>query len=119
MAVALVGAPQDRAPVGVSAIVLHFRNPPDPMALARALERDVTLVDPQPRTLAGQPVLSHHGDGPLPGGPGSGSSDDQKWADLAGSRTFSGLPGSGPPYDQKRADLAAWVGTPSVGSSTG
>ena len=62
VAVALVGTPQDRAPVGVTVVVLVLRAPPQPLDLARRLERDVTLVDPMPKALAGQPVLSHEGD---------------------------------------------------------
>jgi hypothetical protein len=63
--VTLVDTPQDLAPVGVAVVAMELREPPDPLALARDLERDVPLVDPQPKSLGGQPVLSHEGDATL------------------------------------------------------
>lgn len=62
VATMLVGTPQDLAPVGVAVAAFVFRAPPDPLRLASLLERDVTLVAPRPKTLAGQPVLGHEGD---------------------------------------------------------
>jgi len=62
VATTLVGTPQDLAPVGVTVAAFVFRRPPEPVRLASLLERDVTLVDPKPKTLADQPVLGHDGD---------------------------------------------------------
>ena len=62
VATTLVGTPQDLAPVGVAVAAFVFRSPPDPLRLASRLERDVTLVSPRPKTLAGHPVLGHEGD---------------------------------------------------------
>lgn len=63
-AAALVSTPQDTTP-GVSVVAFTRPTPPDAATLAGELRRDVTLVDPLPRTLAGQPVLFHDGDATL------------------------------------------------------
>ena len=62
VATRLVGTPEDLAPVGVTVAAFRFPVPPEPQQLASQLEQDVTLVDPRPKELAGQPVLSHEGD---------------------------------------------------------
>jgi hypothetical protein len=62
VAVAVVGTPQDLSPAGVTVVAFVLGTPPDPLELARQLERDVPLTDPRPKTLAGQPVLSHEDD---------------------------------------------------------
>jgi hypothetical protein len=62
VAARLVGTPEDLAPVGVTVAAFTFRTAPDPRRLAAQLEQDVTLVDPEPKELAGQPVLGHGGD---------------------------------------------------------
>ena len=62
VATRLVGTPEDLAPVGVTVAAFTFRAAPDPLRLASQLEQDVTLVDPRPKELAGQPVLGHEGD---------------------------------------------------------
>lgn len=62
VAARLVGTPEDLAPVGVTVAAFRFRRAPEPLRLAAQLEQDVTLVDPIPKQLAGQPVLSHEGD---------------------------------------------------------
>ena len=62
VAARLVGTPEDLAPVGVTVAAFVFPEPPDPRRLASQLERDVTLVDPRPKQLAGQSVLGHEGD---------------------------------------------------------
>ena len=65
VAVTLVETPQDRSPLGVTVVAFVLREPPDPTRLAAQLERDVPLVDPMPKMLAGQPVLSHEADATL------------------------------------------------------
>lgn len=62
VAVAIVGTPQDLSPVGVTVVAFVLATPPDLVALARQLERDVPIADARPKMLAGQPVLSHEDD---------------------------------------------------------
>lgn len=63
--VTLIEAPQGVAPVGVTMIAFVLPAVPDLLALASRLEQDVPLVDPKPKVLAGEPVLSHDGDATL------------------------------------------------------
>lgn len=62
VAVTLVEAPEERAPVGVAVVAFLLSSATDPRVLAAQLEPHVPLVEPRPKTLAGQPVLSHEGD---------------------------------------------------------
>src|SRR5687768_16081709 len=55
----LVGTPEDLAPVGVTVAAFTLPVTPDPLHLAAQLEKDVTLVEPMRKELAGQPVLVH------------------------------------------------------------
>jgi hypothetical protein len=62
VAVALVGAPTDLAPLGVKVVAFTRRTAPVGRELTAELAADLPIADAVPRVLHGQTVLAHDGD---------------------------------------------------------